>query len=200
MGVEMDSAENQQKVEAEEAKLIESDNSESSSAIGFLEAWKLPGVAPFAFCLFFSKLVAYTFLYWLPFYIRHTGNHYYYITWKIMIYIELHCLLSNISMLFICEEFITSVFIFLIYCLKVLSLGIWSACLVGLLCDVSLGRYEFVWQVLHGVLLACMVQFESGEIIVYFSKALSKNKTKITHYRNCHDINITWLVQFILEK
>ncbi|KAK9060692.1 hypothetical protein SSX86_021398 [Deinandra increscens subsp. villosa] len=48
--------------------------SESSlTAIGFLEAWKLPGVAPFAFCLFFSKLVAYTFLYWLPFYIRHTA-------------------------------------------------------------------------------------------------------------------------------
>ncbi|XP_076902213.1 putative glycerol-3-phosphate transporter 5 [Bidens hawaiensis] len=46
---------------------------EGSTAIGFLEAWKLPGVAPFAFCLFFSKLVAYTFLYWLPFYIRHTA-------------------------------------------------------------------------------------------------------------------------------
>ncbi|EEE65205.1 hypothetical protein OsJ_20337 [Oryza sativa Japonica Group] len=42
-------------------------------AIGFLEAWRLPGVAPFAFCLFFSKLVAYTFLYWLPFYIRHNA-------------------------------------------------------------------------------------------------------------------------------
>ncbi|KAF0905703.1 hypothetical protein E2562_008781 [Oryza meyeriana var. granulata] len=38
-------------------------------AIGFLEAWKLLGVVPFAFCLVFSKLVAYTFLYWLPFYI-----------------------------------------------------------------------------------------------------------------------------------
>ncbi|WOK91606.1 glycerol-3-phosphate transporter 5 [Canna indica] len=51
---------------------------DSTMAIGFLEAWKLPGVAPFAFCLFFSKLVAYTFLYWLPFYIRHTdvaGKH-----------------------------------------------------------------------------------------------------------------------------
>ncbi|KAI4379814.1 hypothetical protein MLD38_006060 [Melastoma candidum] len=44
-----------------------------SDAIGFLDAWSLPGVAPFAFCLFFSKLVAYTFLYWLPFYIRHTA-------------------------------------------------------------------------------------------------------------------------------
>ncbi|KAF7099798.1 hypothetical protein CFC21_101389 [Triticum aestivum] len=43
------------------------------TAIGFLEAWRLPGVAPYAFCLFFSKLVAYTFLYWLPFYIRNNA-------------------------------------------------------------------------------------------------------------------------------
>lgn len=46
---------------------------EEESAVGFFEAWKIPGVAPFAFCLFFAKLVAYTFLYWLPFYISHTG-------------------------------------------------------------------------------------------------------------------------------
>ncbi|KAK8957211.1 putative glycerol-3-phosphate transporter 1 [Platanthera zijinensis] len=38
---------------------------------GFMEAWGIPGVAPFAFCIFFSKLVAYTFLYCLPFYISH---------------------------------------------------------------------------------------------------------------------------------
>ncbi|KAF6140391.1 hypothetical protein GIB67_013160 [Kingdonia uniflora] len=43
------------------------------SAIGFFEAWKIPGVAPFALCLFFSKLVAYTFLYWLPFYLTRTA-------------------------------------------------------------------------------------------------------------------------------
>ncbi|KAJ0724338.1 putative major facilitator superfamily, MFS transporter superfamily [Helianthus annuus] len=60
------------KVESEEGD-GEGGSESSSTAIGFLEAWKLPGVAPFAFCLFFSKLVAYTFLYWLPFYIRHTG-------------------------------------------------------------------------------------------------------------------------------
>lgn len=42
------------------------------SAVGFLQAWAIPRVAPFAYCLFFTKLVAYTFLYWLPFYIRHT--------------------------------------------------------------------------------------------------------------------------------
>ncbi|WCJ36480.1 Glucose-6-phosphate exchanger SLC37A2 [Euphorbia peplus] len=43
------------------------------SAVGFIQAWKIPGVAIFALCLFFSKLVAYTFLYWLPFYISHTA-------------------------------------------------------------------------------------------------------------------------------
>ncbi|XP_058757492.1 putative glycerol-3-phosphate transporter 1 [Vicia villosa] len=46
---------------------------EKEKAVGFLEAWKIPGVAPFAFCLFFAKLVAYTFLYWLPFYVSHTA-------------------------------------------------------------------------------------------------------------------------------
>ncbi|OMO80349.1 Major facilitator superfamily [Corchorus olitorius] len=63
------------KVESEEAGLLENKDSDSDplAAIGFLEAWRLPGVAPFAFCLFFSKLVAYTFLYWLPFYLRHTA-------------------------------------------------------------------------------------------------------------------------------
>lgn len=42
-------------------------------AVGFIEACRIPGVAPFALCLFFAKLVAYTFLYWLPFYITHTA-------------------------------------------------------------------------------------------------------------------------------
>lgn len=67
-----------EQVESEQKGLLEKENSDTSDAIGFLEAWRLPGVAPFAFCLFFSKLVAYTFLYWLPFYIRHTavaGEH-----------------------------------------------------------------------------------------------------------------------------
>ncbi|KGN65207.1 putative glycerol-3-phosphate transporter 5 [Cucumis sativus] len=59
--------------DSEEAVLLDDVHSDSMAAIGFLEAWRLPGVAPFAACLFFSKLVAYTFLYWLPFYIRHTA-------------------------------------------------------------------------------------------------------------------------------
>lgn len=57
----------------EELKPLEQEEIDSTDAIGFIEAWKLPGVASFAICLFFSKLVAYTFLYWLPFYIRHTA-------------------------------------------------------------------------------------------------------------------------------
>lgn len=54
--------------------LLRSETAVKEKAVGFIQAWKIPGVATFAFCLFFSKLVAYTFLYWLPFYISHTGN------------------------------------------------------------------------------------------------------------------------------
>ncbi|KAB2598510.1 glycerol-3-phosphate transporter 1 [Pyrus ussuriensis x Pyrus communis] len=53
--------------------LLEPEAKVQESAVGFIEAWKIPGVAPFALCLFFSKLVAYTFLYWLPFYITNTA-------------------------------------------------------------------------------------------------------------------------------
>ncbi|OMO98124.1 Major facilitator superfamily [Corchorus olitorius] len=53
--------------------LLSSDKELKEEAVGFIEAWKIPGVAPFAFCLFFAKLVAYTFLYWLPYYISHTA-------------------------------------------------------------------------------------------------------------------------------
>ncbi|KAK8686417.1 hypothetical protein V6N13_125442 [Hibiscus sabdariffa] len=53
--------------------LLGSDTEIKETAVGFMEAWRIPGVAPFALCLFFSKLVAYTFLYWLPYYISHTA-------------------------------------------------------------------------------------------------------------------------------
>ena len=46
--------------------------------MGFVAALKIPGVITFSLCLFFTKLVAYTFLYWLPFYIERTeiaGNY-----------------------------------------------------------------------------------------------------------------------------
>lgn len=46
----------------------------SSEAISFLRALKIPGVVEFALCLFFSKLVSYTFLYWLPNYIHSRSD------------------------------------------------------------------------------------------------------------------------------
>ncbi|KAI3432138.1 uncharacterized protein J3R85_007529 [Psidium guajava] len=59
--------------ESAKEPLLRSESDEEEKAVGFMEAWRIPGVAPFAFCLFFAKLVAYTFLYWLPFYISHTA-------------------------------------------------------------------------------------------------------------------------------
>ena len=43
-------------------------------AITFLSGWKIPGVAEFALSLFFCKLVSYTFLYWLPTFIKEKGK------------------------------------------------------------------------------------------------------------------------------
>ncbi|KAL5289094.1 SLC37A1 family protein [Megaselia abdita] len=40
--------------------------------ISILDALYIPGVAEFSLCLFFSKLVSYTFLYWLPMYIQQS--------------------------------------------------------------------------------------------------------------------------------
>ncbi|CAG9815143.1 unnamed protein product [Phaedon cochleariae] len=45
-------------------------SSEPEPAIGFLDACFIPGVIEFSFALFFSKLVSYTFLYWLPLYVN----------------------------------------------------------------------------------------------------------------------------------
>jgi len=56
-------------------------NSEASSggsgevAITFLQAVRIPGVIPFSMCLFFAKLVSYTFLYWLPRYLHSAANY-----------------------------------------------------------------------------------------------------------------------------
>ncbi|XP_072986309.1 putative glycerol-3-phosphate transporter 4 isoform X1 [Typha latifolia] len=46
---------------------------EKGGAVGIVKACLIPGVIPFALCLFFSKLVAYTILYWLPFYLSQTA-------------------------------------------------------------------------------------------------------------------------------
>ncbi|ESO99923.1 hypothetical protein LOTGIDRAFT_213082 [Lottia gigantea] len=57
-----------------------SDNNEESlltsgekhQAISLIRALKIPGVIEFSLCLFFAKLVSYTFLFWLPKYIENT--------------------------------------------------------------------------------------------------------------------------------
>lgn len=49
-------------------------NGHSQTAIGFDSALRIPGVIEFSLCLFFSKLVSYTFLYWLPKYIESSSN------------------------------------------------------------------------------------------------------------------------------
>ncbi|XP_042507552.1 putative glycerol-3-phosphate transporter 4 [Macadamia integrifolia] len=59
-------------VEAETSSLSRGGSMTRGSAVGLIEALSIPGVIPFALCLFFSKLVAYTFLYWLPFYLTQT--------------------------------------------------------------------------------------------------------------------------------
>lgn len=46
----------------------------SNTAIGCGGALQIPGVVEFSLCLFFAKLVSYTFLYWLPNYIEHSTN------------------------------------------------------------------------------------------------------------------------------
>ncbi|TVU28917.1 hypothetical protein EJB05_20455 [Eragrostis curvula] len=53
--------------------LLDGSTDAAGKAVGFIEALRIPGVLTFALCLFFCKLVAYTFLYWLPFYISHTA-------------------------------------------------------------------------------------------------------------------------------
>lgn len=45
---------------------------DESESVSFWDACRIPGVMQYAFCLFFSKLIAYTFLYWLPYYIKST--------------------------------------------------------------------------------------------------------------------------------
>ncbi|XP_054165833.1 glucose-6-phosphate exchanger SLC37A2-like [Oppia nitens] len=48
---------------------VESDQLNNHKAISIIDALKIPGVIEFSICLFFAKLVSYTFLDWLPLYI-----------------------------------------------------------------------------------------------------------------------------------
>ncbi|KAG5885444.1 hypothetical protein JTB14_020778 [Gonioctena quinquepunctata] len=50
--------------------LSQSSTANQNQAIGFLKACCIPGVIEYSLALFFSKLVSYTFLYWLPLYVN----------------------------------------------------------------------------------------------------------------------------------
>ncbi|XP_073256473.1 glucose-6-phosphate exchanger SLC37A2-like isoform X1 [Porites lutea] len=47
-------------------------NTADVPAVSFWRAVLIPGVIEYSLCLFFAKLVSYTFLFWLPFYIQNT--------------------------------------------------------------------------------------------------------------------------------
>ncbi|XP_031562482.1 glucose-6-phosphate exchanger SLC37A2-like [Actinia tenebrosa] len=49
-----------------------SEHGADAEAIGFCKALLIPGVVEYSLCLFFAKLVSYTFLFWLPFYLENT--------------------------------------------------------------------------------------------------------------------------------
>ncbi|CAG2114347.1 unnamed protein product, partial [Medioppia subpectinata] len=50
-----------------------SDETAHNNAISIIDALKISGVIEFSICLFFAKLVSYTFLDWLPLYISQTN-------------------------------------------------------------------------------------------------------------------------------
>ncbi|XP_050527402.1 glucose-6-phosphate exchanger SLC37A2 isoform X2 [Daktulosphaira vitifoliae] len=68
------SEEDETKERAEGSPILSPSNS-SKRAVGFIGAIKIPGVVEFSMCLFFAKLVSYTFLYWLPNYIKNSSTY-----------------------------------------------------------------------------------------------------------------------------
>jgi len=55
------------------SSVLPSDDSVEVNAVSFWRAVLIPGVIEYSLCLFFAKLVSYTFLFWLPYYIENTS-------------------------------------------------------------------------------------------------------------------------------
>ncbi|XP_074000170.1 major facilitator superfamily transporter 16 isoform X2 [Rhodnius prolixus] len=66
---------NREKIGGENSNSKKTKEKRENTAIGFLGAVRIPGVIEFSLCLFFSKLVNYTFLYWLTFYINSSTSY-----------------------------------------------------------------------------------------------------------------------------
>ena len=60
----------------EDDPLIATVDDSQMEAISFTKALFIPGVLEYSFSLFFCKMVNYTFLYWLPLYIKETSKCY----------------------------------------------------------------------------------------------------------------------------
>ncbi|XP_025409479.1 glucose-6-phosphate exchanger SLC37A2 isoform X2 [Sipha flava] len=69
------SSEEDEVKEKTEGSPILSPHGSQQKAVGFIGAIKIPGVIEFSMCLFFAKLVSYTFLYWLPNYIKYSSTY-----------------------------------------------------------------------------------------------------------------------------
>lgn len=48
---------------------------EDYPSISIMTALRVPGVIPYSICLFFSKLVAYAFIFWLPYYLKQSAGY-----------------------------------------------------------------------------------------------------------------------------
>lgn len=59
--------------QAEQQQVAKTQN--DRKAVTFMTAVRIPGVIEYSLCLFFSKLVSYTFLYWLPRYIAASTSN-----------------------------------------------------------------------------------------------------------------------------
>ncbi|KAL4127475.1 hypothetical protein QTP88_011645 [Uroleucon formosanum] len=69
------SEEDEVKEKTEGSPILSHLNGSPKKAVGFIGAIKIPGVIEFSMCLFFAKLVSYTFLYWLPNYIKYSSTY-----------------------------------------------------------------------------------------------------------------------------
>lgn len=85
----------QQQHQQQRRASVTSGSSSSAAAVGFTGALLIPGVIEFSLCLFFSKLVSYTFLYWLPLYIQSSSE------WE-SLFILLSCIVRLQWLLSVC--------------------------------------------------------------------------------------------------
>lgn len=71
---DLETGDNNGTVEKKTMTMSDPQEPQQNQAVSFMKALAIPGVIEYSLCLFFSKLVSYTFLYWLPRYITSSTN------------------------------------------------------------------------------------------------------------------------------